>query len=86
MDIFGHGGGEALARETGVPFLGAIPMDPEVRKGSDAGKPVVITQPEAPVAKALDALAEQVAAQVSIQALKAGGMSVVPIEIVEPKK
>ncbi len=85
MDIFGHGGGEALARETGVPFLGAIPMDPEVRKGSDAGKPVVITQPESPVAQALDALAERVAAQVSIQALKAGGMSVVPIEIVKPE-
>ncbi len=84
MDIFGHGGGEALARQAGVPFLGAIPMDPEVRKGSDAGKPVVVTQPESPVAQALRAVAERVAAQVSVQALKGKG-PVVPIEIIEEK-
>ncbi|NPA05862.1 MAG: hypothetical protein GXO54_00440, partial [Chloroflexi bacterium] len=52
---------------------------------SDAGKPVVVTQPESPVAKALRAVAEQVAAQVSVQALKGKG-PVVPIEIIEEKK
>ncbi len=69
MDVFGSGGGEALAREMDVPFLGAVPMDPEVRKGGDAGKPVVVTQPEAPVARALRELAQTVAGRISVQAI-----------------
>ncbi len=69
MDVFGAGGGEALAQEVDAPYLGAIPMDPEVRKGGDAGKPVVVTQPEAPVSKALLELAKQVAARISVQAV-----------------
>jgi len=69
MDVFGAGGGEALAQEVDAPYLGAIPIDPEVRKGGDAGKPVVVTQPEAPVSKALLDLAKQVAARISVQAV-----------------
>lgn len=68
VDIFGRGGGEQLARDAGVPFIGAIPMDKEVRVGGDAGKPVVIVQPESPVAKALVAITQDVAAKVSIAA------------------
>lgn len=40
-DIFGTGGGERLAAETGVPFLGQIPLDPTVRASGDDGEPVV---------------------------------------------
>jgi ATP-binding protein involved in chromosome partitioning len=65
MDIFGTGGGERLAREAGVPYIGSIPMDPSVREGGDAGKPVVISHPEAPVAKALTAIAEDVVAKIN---------------------
>ncbi len=65
MDIFGTGGGERLAQEAGVPYIGAIPMDPSVREGGDAGKPVVITRPDAPVAKALTAVAEDVVAKIN---------------------
>lgn len=39
--IFGKGGGEKLARESGVPFLGGIPIDPAICRGGDSGKPVV---------------------------------------------
>ena len=46
MDVFGQGGGEALARHYDVPFLGGIPMDPVVRVGGDSGKPVVMTRPD----------------------------------------
>jgi ATP-binding protein involved in chromosome partitioning len=53
MDIFGSGGGVQLAQDTGVPFLGQIPIDPIVRMGSDTGRPVVITHPESSVAMAL---------------------------------
>ena len=70
MDIFGAGGGEKLAVMTGVPYIGSIPIDPQVTKGSDEGIPVVISHPESPVAVALTEIAEKVAAQVSIQAMK----------------
>ena len=80
MDIFGQGGGERLAEEAGVPFIGSIPMDPAVRAGGDSGKPVVITQPDSPVARALEAVAADVAAKVSVAAIKQSGM--IPIELV----
>lgn len=70
MDIFGSGGGEKLAAMTGVEFLGSIPIDPEVRKGGDNGIPVVISHPESPVSLVLIEIAEKIAAQVSILAIK----------------
>ncbi len=79
MDIFGAGGGEALAKQTGVPFLGAIPMDPAVREGGDNGAPIVVSNPDSPVAQAFIRLAEQLAAQLSIQAMK--GTSAGPVDI-----
>jgi ATP-binding protein involved in chromosome partitioning len=69
MDIFGTGGGERLARESGVPFLGAIPMDAKVRTGGDNGKPVLITDPNSPVSHALKAVSEDIAAKISVAAL-----------------
>jgi ATP-binding protein involved in chromosome partitioning len=80
MDIFGSGGGERLAKETGVPFIGAIPMDPAVREGGDNGKPVILAQPDSPVAQALKAVAEDLAAKVSIAALQKE--NVIPINMV----
>lgn len=68
-DFFGAGGGEDLARIAGVPFLGAIPMDAEVRIGGDTGQPVIIARPDSPAAQALRAVAEQVAARISVEAL-----------------
>jgi ATP-binding protein involved in chromosome partitioning len=49
--IFGHGGAEREAARIGVPFLGGIPLDMEVREKSDAGTPIVIASPESEVAK-----------------------------------
>jgi ATP-binding protein involved in chromosome partitioning len=68
VDVFGHGGGESLAKEAGVPFLGTIPMDPDVRKGGDGGTPVVVSLPDSASAKALSAIAEKVAASLSVAA------------------
>jgi len=70
MDIFGTGGGEKLAAMTGVDYIGSIPIDPEVRKGGDNGIPVVISHPESPVSLVLIEIAEKIAAQVSILAIK----------------
>jgi ATP-binding protein involved in chromosome partitioning len=68
-NIFGHGGGKALAEEMHVPFLGTVPIDISVREGGDFGKPITAVDPEHPVSKSFEALAKQVAAQISIQAL-----------------
>lgn len=80
MDIFGTGGGERLARESGVPFIGAIPLDPAVRAGGDEGKPVVITHPDSPVAQALTRIAMDLAARISVAAVKQA--NVVPINLI----
>ncbi|MEW6718001.1 MAG: Mrp/NBP35 family ATP-binding protein [Chloroflexota bacterium] len=70
MDVFGMGGGRRLAEERGVPFLGEIPIDPAVCMGGDDGNPVVISAPDSVAAKALRAIADTVAARVSVAALR----------------
>jgi ATP-binding protein involved in chromosome partitioning len=80
MDIFGTGGGERLAKEGGVPFIGTIPIDARVRSGGDSGKPVVIEDPQSPAASALRAVAEAIAAKVSLAALLTN--NIIPITIV----
>ena len=69
-DIFGHGGGEGLAAEMQVPFLGRLPIYQPIREGSDTGVPLVIAEPASPAAKAFLTVAERTAAQVSIAAYK----------------
>ena len=65
-DIFGSGGGERMATELGVPFLGRVPIYQPIREGGDNGVPIVISEPGSPAARAFMAAAEQLAAQVSI--------------------
>jgi ATP-binding protein involved in chromosome partitioning len=65
-DIFGKGGGERVADELGVNFLGRIPIYEPIRVGSDVGTPLVISEPDSPASKAFVHVAERAAAQVSI--------------------
>jgi ATP-binding protein involved in chromosome partitioning len=65
-DIFGHGGGERMAAELGVPFLGRVPIYQPIREGSDAGVPLLVGDPDSPAARAFMDVAERAAAQVSI--------------------
>lgn len=65
-DLFGKGGGERLAEELRVPFLGQIPLYAPIRIGSDAGKPIVSAEAESPVGQAFLKIAERVAAKISI--------------------
>jgi len=65
-DIFGHGGGEKMAAELGIPFLGRLPIYQPIREGGDSGVPLMIAEPESPAARAFVAAAERTAAQVSI--------------------
>jgi ATP-binding protein involved in chromosome partitioning len=69
-DIFGHGGGEALAAGMNVPFLGRLPIYEPVRTGGDEGKPVVIAEPASQASQAFMKMATRVAARISIAAHK----------------
>src|SRR5579871_4903235 len=59
-DIFSRGGGQRMAAQFGVPFLGEIPIEPEVRAGGDTGSPVATGGPDAPKAQPFFAIARQV--------------------------
>ncbi len=65
-DIFGHGGGEQMAADLNVPFLGRVPIYQPIREGGDVGVPLMISEPDSPAARAFMATAERTAAQVSI--------------------
>ena len=58
LDLFGIGGGEKAALENGVPFLGAIPLDPAMVKAGDEGRPYILRHANTPTWKAVDAVME----------------------------
>jgi ATP-binding protein involved in chromosome partitioning len=78
-DIFGRGGGERLAEELGIPFLGRLPIYQPIREGSDTGIPLIISEPDSPAAAAFIAAAERTAAQVSIASYS---RSTIPLTVV----
>src|SRR5207244_4282271 len=65
IDVFGHGEGQHMAKLFGVPSLGEIEIDPQIRIGGDSGKPVAAQGESASVAKSIYAMARAVAAQVA---------------------
>ncbi|SEO71707.1 ATP-binding protein involved in chromosome partitioning [Halogranum amylolyticum] len=64
-EIFGSGGGKAMADENDLPFLGGIPLDPSVRSGGDGGRPIVLDD-DSETADAFRVLTENVANNVGI--------------------
>lgn len=67
-EIFGRAGGRRLADQTGIDFLGEVPLEIPVREGGDAGVPIVVSQPESPAAQALRAVADAVLARIEAPA------------------
>ncbi len=65
IDLFKVGGGERAAEEMGVPFLGRIPLDPNVVLGGDDGSPIVLKDKSNPASKAFDEMVEKVLAKVN---------------------
>jgi len=65
-DIFGHGGARQAADDLGLEFLGELPLDPDTRRGGDAGTPIVAAAPESAQARAFLDVAKQVAARCSV--------------------
>jgi ATP-binding protein involved in chromosome partitioning len=68
--VFGHGGAERAAQRLGVPYLGGIPLDIEIREEADRGAPIVVSRPETAAARAFSEVASQVAAKTSIQSFR----------------
>ncbi|MEJ2329662.1 MAG: iron-sulfur cluster carrier protein ApbC, partial [Gammaproteobacteria bacterium] len=66
--IFGEGGGQRMAEEYGVDFLGALPLDKRIREETDNGKPTVVAEPEARISQIYREIARSAAAKLSLQA------------------
>jgi ATP-binding protein involved in chromosome partitioning len=79
-DLFGKGGGQRFADEMEVPFLGAVPLYEPVRRGGDAGVPIVVAEPDSAPARAFMAIAEHAAAQVSIASYRPKAIQLTPVK------
>jgi len=79
-DIFGHGGAKVLAERMKIPFLGEIPLDRRIREGGGPGVPLMVSEPDSPLAAVYRQVASQLAAQVSIRNFKQA--SVIPLRTI----
>ncbi len=66
--LFGKGGGQRVATELGIDFLGEVPIDPRVVEGGDLGKPILAYAPDAPAAVMLREIAGKVARKLAVLA------------------
>jgi ATP-binding protein involved in chromosome partitioning len=73
IDVFSKGGGQRTAQQFGVPFLGSIELDPEIRKAGDGGHPIVMEGDQSPHAKSMFAFAKRVAERTKEVQESAGG-------------
>ena len=64
IDVFGHGGGKNLAHDMHVPFLGEIPLDPQVRESGDLGKPTALSNAKSAAGAAMHEIAAKIVAAV----------------------
>lgn len=63
--IFGKGGGEKMAKSMGVPFLGRLPIDPKTPTASDEGKPIMIKDPESPLATKFSKIIDKIESEIN---------------------
>lgn len=79
-DFFGSGGGEKLAQERGVAFLGRVGLARNVREGGDYGRPVVVADSDSPAGREFFKMAQSVAARISVVMMQSA--DVIPINII----
>jgi ATP-binding protein involved in chromosome partitioning len=72
--IFRQGGGPRIARSLGLPFLGEVPLEPEVAVGGDLGVPIVERRPDSVSAKAYRDIAGAIASELSILSASQSGV------------
>ena len=68
-EIFDRGGGKRASERLGVPFLGEVPLDVEVRIGGDEGRPILIRDPESAIADAFRQVARNLAGRISVETI-----------------
>src|SRR5207247_4129914 len=78
--IFGQGGTKMRAQRMKIPFLGEIPLDRKIREGGGPGVPLMVPEPDSPLASVYRQVASQLAAQVSIRNFKQA--SVIPLRTI----
>ena len=78
--IFGHGGGENMASDSGVNFLGALPLEINIRIDADDGTPTVVKDPNGKTAEIYKAIARKLAALLSLQNESVGAFPNITIE------
>jgi len=66
--IFGEGGGKRLSEQHGVDFMGALPLDIQIREDTDDGHPTVVSKPDSRIAEIYRDIARRTAAKLSLQA------------------
>ena len=66
--IFGSEGGQKMATEYGVDFLGSLPLDIRIREQADSGRPTVIAEPGSPIAQSYKEIARKVAVRIAEKA------------------
>jgi len=66
--IFGHGGGQRMCDDYGIPFLGDLPLDLSIREQADSGAPTVVAQPDGKIAEAYRDIARKMAVAVALKA------------------
>ncbi|MEN9317235.1 MAG: ATP-binding protein involved in chromosome partitioning [Pseudomonadota bacterium] len=66
--VFGEGGGERMATQYGVEYLGGLPLDIRIREQTDAGRPTVVAEPDGPIAETYRRIARRVAVRIAEQA------------------
>jgi ATP-binding protein involved in chromosome partitioning len=66
LNIFGKGGGQRVSDKFNIPFIGDIPLYPQIMEGSDTGKPIIISGPDSIQAQAITKIAKLVAGRISV--------------------
>jgi ATP-binding protein involved in chromosome partitioning len=66
INIFGKGGGQKISEKFNIPFLGEIPLSPQIMEGSDKGKPIILSEPNSIQANALRKVAKVTAGRISV--------------------
>ncbi len=66
IHLFGQGGGKKISEDYKIPFIGEIPLHPQIREGSDTGRPSVLSEPESVQSHAFTKAAKLVAGRISI--------------------
>ena len=82
--IFGEGGGRRLAKLTGAPLVGAVPIETAVSEGGDHGRPVVLDAPDAAAARAFTTIADRIATEL-LPPVEMAGCTARMFDLVQPR-